>query len=84
MGGFFGRLAGFCLILFGLYAALLNHAFGSMIDPSVSDLEWWKRYLRSTWQGYLFCSALLLVGACFLFEYIAREKSIDPSGLGLD
>jgi hypothetical protein len=61
------KIIGFLLILFGLWTVLFNHAFGSMIDPAVSDWEWWLQYLRSTWPLSLFSLALIFVGAWLLF-----------------
>jgi hypothetical protein len=67
MVGRLEKIVGLLLILFGLWGGLLNHGFGSMINPAVSDLEWWQQYLRSTWQGFLFSFGMLFAGGFLLF-----------------
>jgi hypothetical protein len=71
------RIMGFLLILFGFWTALFIHAFGSMINPSVSDLEWWMQYLRNTWQGFLFSLGPIFVGGFLLFRGWKRWTPIE-------
>jgi hypothetical protein len=74
MVGCLGKMVGWVLILGSLYGALMVIAFGSSIDPGLSETQWWMEYGNRIWKDLIVCLALMFVGACLRFGPPNRWK----------
>jgi hypothetical protein len=74
MAKFFLQVIGIFLLFGGLFFALLVVVFGGMIDPSLSDTDWWIVFARGTWLGLSLTLGMAAIGGWLCVRLILPRR----------